>query len=169
MKQSKAGVMWERLQGLMAGFRQNETEETETEVEDEETRRAVAGLLATAALSDGTVDSSEDEHIRAALQNLFGYDEEEARQLTAEAHRAAEEALDLFQFTRIIVKRYPVEERTHLLQSLWEVVYADGQLDHHETALMRRLSGLLCVPDITAGTARKRAAAAREEDSTNGS
>ena len=49
------------------------------------------------------------------------------------------------------------EERIELMEMLWEVVYADGELHHYEANLMRRLAGLLQVSDRDAGSARKRA------------
>jgi uncharacterized tellurite resistance protein B-like protein len=42
---------------------------------------------------------------------------------------------------------------------LWQVVYADGRLDDYEANLMRRISGLIHVPDRDSGEARKRALA----------
>ncbi len=44
-----------------------------------------------------------------------------------------------------------------LMEMLWEVAYADGELHHLEANLMRRLAGLLQVPDRDSGAARKRA------------
>jgi len=38
---------------------------------------------------------------------------------------------------------------------LWEVVYADGELDDFESNLLRRLSGLLYVSDQDSGRAKK--------------
>jgi len=42
---------------------------------------------------------------------------------------------------------------------LWEVAYADGQLHDYESNLVRRIAGLLYVPDHESGTARRRAMA----------
>ena len=39
---------------------------------------------------------------------------------------------------------------------LWEVVYADGELHDYEASLLRRIAGLLYVPDRESGEARKR-------------
>ena len=41
-------------------------------------------------------------------------------------------------------------------EAVWRVIYADGDLDHNESSLVRRLSGLLYVPDQDAGLARQR-------------
>jgi len=47
-------------------------------------------------------------------------------------------------------------------EAVWEIAYADGNRDHHESALVRRLCGLLYVPDQESGAARKRVAARHE-------
>ena len=43
------------------------------------------------------------------------------------------------------------------MEMLWDVVYADGELHHYEANLMRRLAGLLQVPDRDVGAAHQRA------------
>jgi uncharacterized tellurite resistance protein B-like protein len=40
---------------------------------------------------------------------------------------------------------------------VWMVVLADGNLDVHESQLMRRLAGLLFVDDVESGLAAQRA------------
>ncbi len=39
---------------------------------------------------------------------------------------------------------------------MWEVVYADGVLDDYEANLLRRVAGLIYVPDRQSGEARQR-------------
>ena len=43
-----------------------------------------------------------------------------------------------------------------MMEMLWHVVYADGEVHDHEAALMRRLAGLLYVSDQESGTLRRR-------------
>jgi uncharacterized tellurite resistance protein B-like protein len=43
-----------------------------------------------------------------------------------------------------------------MIEMLWEVVYADGNVDHLEANLLRRVAGLLYVTDRESGEARKR-------------
>ena len=45
---------------------------------------------------------------------------------------------------------------------LWEVVYADGEVHHYESNLIRRVAGLLHVSDRDSGSARKRVARDQE-------
>ena len=52
---------------------------------------------------------------------------------------------------------FSYEERVALMETLWEVVYADGHADPFEDQLMRRIGGLIAVTDRDRGHARKRA------------
>ena len=125
----------------------------------ERLRRAAAALLVEAARLDGAVGEGERARILALLQRHFGVDAEEAGNLLAAAAAAAADAVDLFAFTRVINESFAPEERVTVIEMLWEVAYADGQLDDFEANLIRRVGGLLFVPDRETGEARKRALA----------
>ena len=43
-----------------------------------------------------------------------------------------------------------------MIEMLWEVAYTDGSLDHLEDNLIRRIAGLIYVPEIETGEARRR-------------
>ena len=64
---------------------------------------------------------------------------------------AASESAELFHFTRIINERLSFEERVEIIEMLWEVAYADGVLDEYEDSLLRRVGGLIYVPDRERG------------------
>ena len=57
------------------------------------------------------------------------------------------------------MKNISHEERGQILEMMWQVVYADGVLDPHEDALLRRIAGLIHVSDQERGLARQRALA----------
>jgi uncharacterized tellurite resistance protein B-like protein len=48
------------------------------------------------------------------------------------------------------------QQRSHLIEMLWEVAYADGVLDPQEDALLRRVAGLIYVSDADRVAARQR-------------
>ncbi len=121
-----------------------------------ELRMAAAGLLATAAISDGGNAPEEEATIKRLLVDRFEITEDEADGLFVAAHEKAEQALDIFQFTRVLADHFTPEERIEVIEMLWEVVYADGRLDDFEAHLMRRCAGLLFVSDRDSGLARQR-------------
>lgn len=60
-------------------------------------------------------------------------------------------------FTRIVVENFTEAERIGVIEMLWEVAYADGELSGDEDALIRRVAGLIFVSDRDRGEARRRA------------
>ena len=137
--------------------------EAEVELGPEEAREAVAAILVTAAHADDDYAESERAAIDRILSARYGLDQAEARHLRAEGEAAHEAATDLVRFTQAVKRAVPHEERIAVIEAVWEVAYADGDRDHTESALVRRLCGLLYVPDREAGEARRRVAARRGE------
>jgi len=66
------------------------------------------------------------------------------------------ESVHLHRYTKTIKDRFSEAERVELIELLWEVVYADGELHAHESNLLRRIGGLIYVSDRDRGDARKR-------------
>jgi uncharacterized tellurite resistance protein B-like protein len=83
--------------------------------------------------------------------------EAEARSLLELAGDEVANASQLYGFTRVVKDNFDHDERVELMEMLWEVVYADGALHDLEASLMRRIAGLIYVPDRESGAARKRA------------
>jgi uncharacterized tellurite resistance protein B-like protein len=127
----------------------------------DELRLAVVGLLSEAAMLDGEFTEPERKRLIELTQRHFGMSAEDARQLVAEAREHAENAVDLYVFTRRIIRGFDEAERLRLIEMLWEIVYADGRMDDLEANLLRRVAGLLGISDRETGLARQRVAAQR--------
>ena len=76
--------------------------------------------------------------------------------MVEEGCRAAGSSTQLYGFTRMINDSLEPEERATILEMLWEVAYADGEVHPYESNLVRRVAGLLHVTDRDSGAARKR-------------
>ena len=122
----------------------------------DELQLAAATLLVEAATLDGHYGETEQAAIDKLLREKFALKDEEARSLHDLAVTEQSEANQLLGFTRAIKDRYSLEERIELIEMIWEVVYADGELHDYEANLLRRLGGLLYVSDRERGDARKR-------------
>jgi uncharacterized tellurite resistance protein B-like protein len=118
---------------------------------------AAAALLVEAALADGRFDTAERAQIEDVLRHLFGLPDDDVEALIADAESAVANSNQLYGFTRTVKDELAYEQRVEIMQMLWEVVYADGQLDDFEANLVRRVSGLLYVTDQDSGRARKAA------------
>ena len=128
----------------------------ETGRQQEALRLALAALLVEAANSDNQFDKAERGVIERLLESRFSLSRSDADELLAAGEAAACESAELFHFTRIINERLSFEERVELIEMLWEVAYADGVLDEYEDSLLRRVGGLIYVPDRDRGEARRR-------------
>jgi uncharacterized tellurite resistance protein B-like protein len=118
-----------------------------------EVELALGAFLVEAANSDSHFDAPERAVIGKLLERRFALPPSEAGALLEAAEETAQRSAELFKFTHIIDQRPSPEER---IEMLWEVAYADGELDQFEDSLVRRLGGLIYVPDRERGMARQR-------------
>lgn len=108
-------------------------------------RLAAATLLVQVMRADHEVDPSERAAILAALTGTFSLPVEEATELLALAEAEADTAIGLYSFTRMLNEHLGREERTNLVEMMWQVVYADGVKDAEEEHLVRKVAKLLHV------------------------
>ena len=118
---------------------------------------AAAALLVEVAAVDTNFDSAERARITSFARDRFGLTEVDAQTLVETAQGEVDGATQLYGFTTAIKHGFSYEERVALMETLWEVVYADGHADPFEDQLMRRIGGLIAVTDRDRGHARKRA------------
>ncbi len=123
----------------------------------EELQIAAAALMVEAAQLDDEFDTRERTKIRELVVARFELTSEEGDNLIEAAEARVADSIELHGFVRVVKSAFSPEERIELMEMLWEVVYADGELHHYEANLMRRLAGLLQVSDRESGLARKRA------------
>ena len=144
--------MMKRLKALLAGgaAASNETDAAE------KLRLATAALLMEAACMDGHIDDAETGTVIALLTNHFELPVEEATELAEAGRQTVSESNELYGFTRTIKDNFDHNQRIQMIEMLWRVVYADGQLHDYEANLLRRVTGLIYVSDRDSGSARKR-------------
>jgi len=133
--------------------------EPPTPARGDQRQGAVAALLVEAATLDGSFDGKERAAILQILQRHFGIDEAMAVTAVNAAIVRQGEASDFFSVTRQITNAYRPEERVAVVEALWEVILADGNVHAYEASLMRRLGGLIHVTDQDLGAARQRVVA----------
>ena len=118
---------------------------------------AVCLLVSAAHIEDGC-DEREQAVLRCLAVEGFHLQPDEVDDLLTMATDAEREASDLFRWTRRINESYDHEQKCALLEKMWQVVLSDGIIGDFEANLLRRVAGLLYVPDREAGEARQRAA-----------
>jgi len=143
-------LMIDRLKSFLLG----NPEKTPREFGDLQV--AVVALLIRAATSDARFGAEERDTIRRIAADSFGLTPEAVLSLVREAEGEESETLDLHRWAQAIKRAYSEEERVGVIEKMWEVVYADGVLDDYEANLLRRVAGLIYVPDRESGQARQR-------------
>ncbi len=131
------------------------------ESRDEELRLVAAAMLFRAVYVDGKASTPEVEMVKRILKEEFGLDQIATASLLAEAEQAAINAGDLYGWTRRINADYSHDEKLYLMEKLWQVVLSDDHVDHLESAMMRRIAGLIYVDDGSSLQAKKQAMAVK--------
>ena len=117
--------------------------------------KAAAALMIEAAMTDGTLDSSERTKIERILIDHYDLTPTEAANLIADATEMSADSTGFHAMTHVIKEAYDQDQRVKLIEHLWEVADADGELHDFEHNLIRRVAGLLYVDDRTRAQARK--------------
>ena len=121
--------------------------EDDSRVVDEQrqhdTRVATCALLVEMARIDETFTEAEMDTILSILKEKYGLTREHADALIAEADKALDESVDLWQFARRINENYSNDEKIEIIETLWRIVYVDGKMDKYEHYLMNKLATLL--------------------------
>jgi uncharacterized tellurite resistance protein B-like protein len=118
---------------------------------------AAAALLIESAVLDGNFGAAEHATIARLLGERFQLSAPEVEALVEDGKKAVDEAVELYGITRVLKDALDHDQRLELMEMLWEVVYADGVVHDYEANLVRRVAGLLHVPDKEVGLARKKA------------
>lgn len=107
--------------------------------------RVSASLLVEIARSDHQLDPVEIESIVAALQRSSTLPDEEIKTLVDTAIAEADSAVSLHEHVRLINEHFEQEQKVVLIEQMWRVAAADGDIDHYEDYTIRKLSDLLHV------------------------
>jgi len=122
-----------------------------------ELRLATAALLVEISRADTHVDVEERRLIRSALRRLFDLSEQMSDELLQHAEREVEHASSLYQFTRTVNAEFSPARKKEIVELLWRVGLADGELDKYEEHLVRRIADLLHVSHADFTHARHKA------------
>ncbi|MEO0438091.1 MAG: TerB family tellurite resistance protein [Pseudomonadota bacterium] len=121
-------------------------ESSEQERSTEETKRlAAAALLIEVARADFQQDAAEEASMAALLADTLHLSDRQVSELMSEASEAVDQATSLYEFTRAVNDYYEREDKIELMNSLWQVAYADNAIDKYEEHIIRRIADLIYV------------------------
>jgi uncharacterized tellurite resistance protein B-like protein len=118
---------------------------------------AVAVLLHEARRADSEEGEGEPEAELAALVDLLGLDAAQAAAVLQEGRVAAHKLASFYAPVHAIKREFSQERRVRLVEHLWRVAFADGQLNLYEDHYVRKIAHLLYVPNTQNMLARNRA------------
>jgi len=108
-------------------------------------RLAATALLIHVISLDGEPSDVEKRKLHALIEQSFGLDPGTADRLIAEATLVEREAVDLYHFTSIIMREVDDAGRLRIIEMMWELVYADGEVTEFEDNVLWRAADLLAV------------------------
>ena len=114
------------------------------ENQEVDTNLAIAALLCQVSQADHSVDEQEEAAQIQMLGKLLSLTEADAKALLQEAALRSENSASLYEFTDQL-RDLSHQQRFELIQSMWQVAYADNVLDPIEEAIIRKVAELLYV------------------------
>ena len=142
------------LQSLKKIFHKTQNT-TETDNIDELT--ILCGLMMEAANIDGNVSQDEINKISFALTEMFKEDPLEVKKVLTKTLKYKDEPKSLQFFTYKINKSFDIEKKLLLIETLWGIILADGEIHDFESNLIRRLAGLFYISDVSCANAKRKA------------
>lgn len=124
---------------------------------------AAAALMVQVIAADGKISSQEQAKLNSVLRENYAVSDDEARQLAENARSAQKSAVDLYGFTSILKDQMSQEERLGLVEDLWEMVYADGEIHEFEDNVVWRVAELIGVQSRNRMELKQRVLARRGE------
>ena len=130
--------MFERLKGVF-------TREHASDVETESANvpLAAAMLLLEVAWADHELEDQELEQVKVALESMYEIDQDTGSEIIDRARTDHEKSTGVFPFTRLLNERLDRSERKALLVHLWKVANFEGDKEHYEEHVIRKITDLL--------------------------
>ncbi|HNP35502.1 MAG TPA: TerB family tellurite resistance protein [Woeseiaceae bacterium] len=130
---------------LLTALSTQHSEEQSDEERAKALRLATAVLLVDVARADDNFSEAEFERVITLITRHFSLSTEEAAQLVNSADEQAEQLASVYELTRELHVSLDDDEKAEVVRLLWEVAYADGELDKFEDSLVLKISDLLYV------------------------
>ena len=115
------------------------------EIDEHGSIKACIALMLETSMADDLLDESEIKTLKATLINDFKLEGTEIDELIEISKKNVDDSTSLYDFTRDINDNFESEERIKLIESMWKIAYADGNIDKFEEHIIRKVSNLIYV------------------------
>ena len=106
----------------------------------------IIALLIHAAKIDESYTEDEKKIIKKTIMELNKTSSNQADKLLKLAEKKEEESNQIVEFTKEI-KKYSMEFKLKIVEIIWKIVYSDGTSAAYDSNFIRRICGLLYIPD----------------------
>jgi len=132
--------MFKQIKQLFSTFN-----EQPAQMQEHDLKMAVAALLIEVMRADTQQQDDELKTLTFTLKKYFELPDAEVDELMQSAGKSLDEAIDYFQFSKQINNQCSAQQRIDIVELLWRLAYADGELDPQEEYVIRRVANLLYV------------------------
>jgi len=102
-------------------------------------------LMLEVAWSDHNIEIAEEQTILMAIQTRFDLTEQEAKNRLIDAKALHRESVGSYEFTTLINNQLSYEEKTQIIQTLWQISNSDQHIDQWEEHAIRKIADLLYI------------------------
>jgi uncharacterized tellurite resistance protein B-like protein len=113
--------------------------------DDGDYRLAAAALMVHVATLGGDLGEPARQKLHEVLKTRFELTDELTTELIDAALAADRDAVDFYQFTSLLLRTLDEAGRQRIIKMMWEIVFADGEVDEFEDNVMWRVADLLAV------------------------
>ena len=111
---------------------------------DKESLIGISALLVHAANIDDIYSDHEKDLVRDFIKSYLN--DEDPNEVLKEAEKIESNSNQLLNYTNII-KQNTLDIKKDIIEHLWKVIISDNSIDQYEANLMRRICGLIYLPD----------------------
>jgi uncharacterized tellurite resistance protein B-like protein len=106
---------------------------------------AAAALLVNVANVGGEIGHAGRRRLKKIIEERFGLDANTAAELIALAEESDREAVDFYNFARVLKRTLDDDGRKEIVKMLWDVALADGAIHEFQANTIWRIAELLGV------------------------
>jgi len=132
--------MLEKIKSLF--FKTSEEKTAEVQVA-QTIDKTCASLIIEVALADKVFDESEIKLLKNMLLETYSLELDDANELIANAEKTVNESTSLYGYTREVNDNFDYQSKLDLLDQLWRMAFADGNIDKYEEHVVRKISDLI--------------------------
>ncbi len=116
-----------------------------SEGSDHSLKIATVALLMEMMRADARVTEDERNMVMKTVMSKFKLAKEESNDLLQFAEEKIRKATGYYEFTSLINKGLTYEQKVKVIESLWEIAFADKCLDKYEEHMVRKIADLIYV------------------------